>query len=178
MVCHVVPGPAAGIQDVVVGAEHGVGQPVLAKELPDVLDRVQFGAIRRQGKKGDVFRDLESPALFVPSGAVEDDDGVMAWLDLTADLLQVQPHHGAVDSGQDQSGTDVTLWADGAEDIGPFIAQVLGMVGNGRPDPVGKVFYAPQGLSGLGSGVEGAPTSAGNPIDAAGHRRYGAPMSP
>ena len=35
-----VPSVAAVIDDVVVGFEHPVGEPVVAHQLPDVLDRV------------------------------------------------------------------------------------------------------------------------------------------
>jgi hypothetical protein len=35
-----VPGGAAVIDDVALGAEDTIGQPVIADKLPDVLDRV------------------------------------------------------------------------------------------------------------------------------------------
>jgi hypothetical protein len=37
-----VPGEAAVIDDIVMGFEDAVGEPVVAHELPDILDRVQF----------------------------------------------------------------------------------------------------------------------------------------
>ena len=37
-----VPGIATVVEDIVVGEEHAVGEPVVADELPDVLDRVEF----------------------------------------------------------------------------------------------------------------------------------------
>ena len=42
-----VPGEAAVIEDVAVGLEDTVGEPVLAEELPDVLGRVEFGRAGR-----------------------------------------------------------------------------------------------------------------------------------
>ncbi len=39
-----IPCETAMIEDIVVGFEDAVRQPVLAHELPDVLDRVEFGA--------------------------------------------------------------------------------------------------------------------------------------
>ena len=42
------------IDEIVVGFEDTVGEPVVAHELPDVLDRVELGAFRRQGDNGDV----------------------------------------------------------------------------------------------------------------------------
>ena len=38
-----VPGKAAVVEDVLVGSEDPVREPVVAHELPDVLDRVQLG---------------------------------------------------------------------------------------------------------------------------------------
>ena len=40
-----VPGVAAVVEDIVVGQEHAIGEPVVADELPDVLDGVEFGGI-------------------------------------------------------------------------------------------------------------------------------------
>ena len=49
-----VPGEAAMIEDIVVGFEDAVRQPVVAHELPDVLDRVELGAFGREWKQGDI----------------------------------------------------------------------------------------------------------------------------
>ncbi len=38
-----VPGVAAMVEDILVGFEDPVREPVVADELPDVLDRVQLG---------------------------------------------------------------------------------------------------------------------------------------
>src|SRR6267378_1869439 len=48
LVDEAVPGKAAVIDDVVVGLEDAVGEPVVADELPDVFDRVELGRLRRQ----------------------------------------------------------------------------------------------------------------------------------
>jgi hypothetical protein len=45
------------IEDIVVGFEDAVRQPVVAHELPDVFDRVEFGAFRRERQQCDVGRD-------------------------------------------------------------------------------------------------------------------------
>lgn len=44
------------IDDVFVGFEDTVRQPVIAHEQPDILDRVEFGTPRRQRHQGDVGR--------------------------------------------------------------------------------------------------------------------------
>jgi hypothetical protein len=42
LVDELVPGVAAVVDDVVIGLEHAVREPVVAHELPDVLGRVQI----------------------------------------------------------------------------------------------------------------------------------------
>jgi hypothetical protein len=55
-----VPCLAAVIDEIVVGFEDTVREPVFAHELPDVLDRIELGAFRRQGDNGDVGRHDEA----------------------------------------------------------------------------------------------------------------------
>ncbi len=71
----VVPGEAAVVDDVVVGFEDAVRQPVVTHELPDILDRVEFGASRRQRQEGDVWRH-DQFGRTVPSGLIKDDDSM------------------------------------------------------------------------------------------------------
>ena len=54
-----VPSLAAFIDDIGIGRKDPIGEPVLAHELPDVFDGIQFGTARRQREKADVFGDIE-----------------------------------------------------------------------------------------------------------------------
>ena len=54
-----VPGVAAMIDDVVVGFEDAVGQPIVPHELPDVFGRIEFGTFWRQGNERNVGGDVE-----------------------------------------------------------------------------------------------------------------------
>lgn len=56
LVDELVPSLAAVIDEIIVGFEDAVGEPVVAHELPDILDRVELGAFWRQGDNGDVGR--------------------------------------------------------------------------------------------------------------------------
>ena len=47
------------IDNVLVGLEESVRQPVLAQELPEVFDRVQLRLFRRQRQDRDVSGDDE-----------------------------------------------------------------------------------------------------------------------
>ncbi len=56
-----VPGEAAVVEDVVVGFEHAVRQPVVAHELPDVLDRIELWAFGWEWQQGDVVGNDQRP---------------------------------------------------------------------------------------------------------------------
>ena len=112
-----LPSIAAVVDDVVVGVEDAVRKPVVAHELPDVLDRVELWSTRRQGNDADVGRQIE-PIGGVPTGLIHKDDGVGAGCDGLRDLGEVGVHGGGVAEGQDQPGADATVRTDRAEDIG------------------------------------------------------------
>jgi len=79
----------------------------------------------------------------MPSGLIEDHDGVGAGIDSGADLGQMRGHGRGVAPGHDQPGRLALLWADGAEDVGPFGALVVGRAGPGSapgPTPGDGVF--------------------------------------
>lgn len=59
------------IDDVVVGFEDPVGEPVFAHEEPEIFDRVQFRRFRRQRQDGDVAWDDEI-AGHVPARLIHD----------------------------------------------------------------------------------------------------------
>ena len=112
-----VPGVTAMLDDVVVRAEDSVGEPVVADELPDVFDWVEFGRFRRQRHQGDVVRDIEL-GREMPTGLIEKQDGVGAWHDRPGDFRQMQCHGGGVAEGQDEARAGSPCWANGAEDVG------------------------------------------------------------
>lgn len=85
LVAQAVPGFAAERDDLVVGLEDAIGQPVVAHELPEVLDRVQFGIARRQWQDSDVFGQPQFRRR-VPSRLINDEDGMDAGIDGGADL--------------------------------------------------------------------------------------------
>ena len=49
-----IPSVTAVIDDIVVGFEDAVREPVVAHILPDIFDRIEFRALRRQRDNGDV----------------------------------------------------------------------------------------------------------------------------
>ena len=97
--------------------------PVRAEVLPHVLDRVQFGRARGQEDRGDVFGHVEGAGR-VPSGSVEQQDGVGAVCDMARDFVEVELHRLGVGVGQGERGADAAGGADRAEQVGVVVALV------------------------------------------------------
>ncbi len=97
--------------------EHPVGEPIVAHELPDVLLRVQFWALRRQRHDGDVVRHLQL-AGEMPTSLVEQQHRMTAGGNVVGDRREVQVHRRRIAPGQDQPDGLAFPWTDGAEDIG------------------------------------------------------------
>ena len=114
--------------------EDPVAEVVLSQELPDVLDGVQLGSIGRQVEQGNVVGELQLAALLMPSRAVQSEYGVVAGQDRGADLVEVSVHHVDVDGRQDECDAGISGRADGAEDVGPLVAEVPGPA---RPGALG-----------------------------------------
>ena len=91
--------------------------------LPDVLDRVELGRTRRQEDRRDVVGHVEL-ARGVPSGPVEDENGVGALGDVARDFVEVELHHVGVGVRQGEGGPDPAGGADRAEQIGVVVALV------------------------------------------------------
>jgi len=111
--------------DVVVGGEDPVREPIVPHELPDVLDGVEFRRSGRQRQQGDVGWHGQ-PGRAVPAGLIEHQDGVAARIDREADLLQVLGHGLGVAPGHDEAGAFALGRADRAEDVGPFGSLIVG----------------------------------------------------
>ena len=108
---------AAVIYDIFVGGEDAVGKPVVAHELPDILLRVQFGALGRQGDESDIVGHLQ-PLGGMPSGLVEQDSGMSARFDVSGDLGQMPIHRLDVAPRQHEVGGFAFFRADRTENVG------------------------------------------------------------
>ena len=120
-----VPGMAAHGDDLVVGFEDAVGQPVVTHKLPDILDRIEFRGSGRQGDDGDV-RWYDQLIGHMPSGPIHHEHGVRSGRDLGGDLIEMPLHATGVAAGQDQGGTDTACRAHGPKDVGGAGAFILG----------------------------------------------------
>ena len=130
LVDELVPGVAAVVDEIVVGFEDAVREPIVAHELPDVFHRVELGAFRRQGDDGDVGRN-ERAARHVPAGLIDQEHGVSARRDGRGDRGEMQVHRLGIAGGQDQGRALALLRADGTEDVGRGGALIARSAGAG-----------------------------------------------
>ena len=67
LVDQLVPGITAMIDDLVVGFEDAVGEPVIPHELPDVFDRIDLWTFGRQRDDADILGYDERAGLCHPA---------------------------------------------------------------------------------------------------------------
>ena len=138
------------IEDVPGGFEDAVGKPVVAHELPGVLDRVKLGPLGRQQHDGDVGGQIELVGG-VPARLIHQQDGMGIGGDRLGYLGEMQVHRRDVAEGQDQTRGLAFGRTDGAEDVGRLGALIM----RGRrpraapgPTPGDLVLLADPGLVG------------------------------
>ena len=125
-----VPSLTAGVDDVVMACEDPVRQPVVAHELPDILDRVELGRAGGEQDDGDVVGHVELGGA-VPAGLIHEQDGVGALCNGLRYLGQMQGHGRAVAERHDKAGALALFGTDGSEDVGRAGALVAGAEGPG-----------------------------------------------
>src|SRR5262249_18427200 len=103
--------------ELVVGFEDAVGEPVVAHELPDVLDRVELWALRRQQNDGDIGRHEGAPGQ-LPSGLIDSESAVASAGDECGDLGARQVRRLGVTGLHDQGCSLGLLRAGCGEDVG------------------------------------------------------------
>ncbi len=119
-----VPGLTACLNDVVVGCEDQVRQPIVPDELPDVLDGIEFWRSGWQRHQGDVFRYIEFRGQ-MPTRLIKDNHGVGAWGNGSADHGEMLLHRVGIAVGHDEAGALALCRTDGAEDVGPLGALIV-----------------------------------------------------
>lgn len=134
----------AVIDDILVDIEDAVGEPVLPHELPDVLDRVEFGAFWRQRHEGNVGRGDEFVRQ-MPTRLVKNQSGMRARRDGGGDLGEMQVHRLDVACRQNEAGGLAVPRADRAKYIGGGSALIAQCHGTGAalcPAPGGLRLLA------------------------------------
>jgi len=118
------------VDEIVVGFENAVREPVVTHELPNVFDRVELWGFWRQRDDGDVGRHDEARRE-MPACLIDQKHGVGARRDDFGDLGEMQVHRLGIAGGHDQGGTLALFWADGTEDIGRGGTLIAGSAGAG-----------------------------------------------
>jgi hypothetical protein len=118
---------------VLVGREDAVGEPVVAHELPDIFDRVEFGAFGRQRDDADVCRHFQL-AGHVPARLIHEHDCVSTHRDSERYLGKMERHGFRVAEGQHQPCALAELRADRTKDVDRLRPLVLGRR-RSRPTP-------------------------------------------
>ncbi len=150
LIDELVPSVAAMVDEIVVGFEDAVREPVVAQKLPDVFDRIELGAFWRQRNDGDICGHDEAGRQ-VPASLIDQEDGMGSGRDRFGDLCKMQVHRLAVAGRQDQGRALALLGADRAEDIGGSGTLVARRTGAGaalRPAASDFVLLADAGLVG------------------------------
>ena len=125
---NLVPCLAAVVDDVVVGGKDPLREPVVAHELPDILDRIEFRAFGRERNNADIAGHIQLVG-HMPTGLIHQYDSVSAGGDGERYLGQMERHGLGIAEGQHQPRTLAVLRADCAEDIGRFRSLVFGCRG-------------------------------------------------
>lgn len=150
LIDELVPSVAAMVDEIVVGFEDAVREPVVAQKLPDVFDRIELGAFWRQRNDGDVCGHEEAGRQ-VPASLIDQEDGMGSGRNRFGDLCKMQVHRLAVAGRQDQGRALALLGADRAEDVGGSGTLVARRTGAGaalRPAASDFVLLADAGLVG------------------------------
>jgi hypothetical protein len=91
------------IDGVLATVEDAIGEPIVADVLPDVLDRIQRGALGGQWHERDI-RWHEEFRGEMPSSLLEQDNGMCAWRDGGGNLGEVKVHRVRITFRQHQPG--------------------------------------------------------------------------
>ena len=106
--------------------------------------RIQLGTVGGKGQKRDVVGNGQGFAA-VPTGSVEDQDGVSARRHRACDFGEMGVHRVGVDERKDETSGCAAARADGAEDVGPLVSGVPWRTGTTaalRPDPGERALLA------------------------------------
>jgi hypothetical protein len=120
-----VPRLAAEVDDIVVGSEHPVGEPVVAHELPDILNRVEFRTFGRERYDADIVRHVQLVS-HMPTGLIHQYNSVSARSDGERYFCQMERHGFGIAERQHQPRALAVLRADRAEDIDRFSSLIFG----------------------------------------------------
>ena len=105
------------IDDLVVGFEDAVREPIIPHELPDVFDGIEFRAFGWQRKDGDI-RGYDERGGHMPPGLIHDHHSMGAKCHGSGDFDKMQVHRLGIAERQDKPCALAKGRADCPEDVG------------------------------------------------------------
>ena len=117
LVDQLVPSITAMIDNLAVGFEDAVGEPVIPYELPDVFDGIEFWAFGWQRNDADIFG-YDERGGHMPPGLIHEQDGMRTKRDGSSDFSKMQVHRVGIAHRQDKPCTLARCRADRSEDVG------------------------------------------------------------
>ena len=112
-----VPSITAMIDNLVVGFEDVVGEPIIPHELPDVFDGIEFRAFGWQRNDADI-RGYDKRGGHMPPGLIHEHDGMATKRHSSSDFSKMQVHRVRIAHRQDKPCTLAQCRADRSEDVG------------------------------------------------------------
>ena len=119
-----VPSITAMIDDLVIGFEDAVREPIIPQELPDVFDRIEFWAFGWQRDDADILGYGERGG-HVPPGLIHEQYGMGARRHCTGDLGEMQVHRVGIAQWQDKRCALAQCRTDRSKDVGRYGALII-----------------------------------------------------
>ena len=104
------------IEDFIIGIEDAVGEPIIAHELPDVFDWIEFGTFGWQRDDADIVG-YDERAGHMPSSLIHEHDGMSTPRHGSGDFGKMQGHRVGIADRQDKPCALAQGRADRSEDI-------------------------------------------------------------
>jgi len=119
-----VPGITAMIDDLVIGFEDAVGEPIVPHELPDVFDRVELWAFGWQRDDADIVR-YDERGGHMPPGLIHEQYGMGARCHGSSNFGKMQVHRVGIAERQDKPCTLAQCRADRSKYVGRYGALIM-----------------------------------------------------
>jgi hypothetical protein len=124
LVDQLVPSITAMIDNLVVGFEDAVGEPIIPHELPDVFDGIEFWAFCWQRDDADVLG-YDARGGHMPPGLIHEQYGMGTRCHGSSDFSKVQVHRVGIAERQDKPCALAQCGADRSEDVGRYGALII-----------------------------------------------------
>lgn len=117
LVDQLVPGITTMIDDLVVGFEDAVGEPIIPHELPDIFDWIELWTFGWQRDDADI-PGYDERGGHMPPGLIHEQHGMGARRHGSSDFGKMQVHRVGIAERQDKPCAFAQCRADRSKDVG------------------------------------------------------------